>query len=312
MKHKIHQVLDPSHKHWVQGGVFGDLREVSNEFFHKPRFLPPPNSPINIVFWIYQCFLISMRGKILFSSITPLINYTKFPLRFRNQSIALWFTHSDHEFDNLENKSIRSCKIIFIHSLDNAPQFKNLINVKIVPILAAIKPERFPRMAEIGNKVLWVGTCVERKRPDLFLNIVELNPTIQFRLIGKGWENSNYWKRVVDLPNLEYIEFAGPLSSNLIDGCSIYLMTSQIEGGPMPLIESLAAGLYPICTNTGFVTDVFNLVGLPLNFIDRNPINISHEISKVNISYQERLRIRNLILTYDFHRLADLIESAFL
>ena len=308
-KKDILHVLDPSHKYWVQGGVFSDLRDTSKIFIEKPIYLPPPNSPKNFVAWLWKCFEISLHRKILFSSITPLLNYKRYPFRLKKNKLALWFTHTDHDFSRIEIKALRSCETIFIHSKNSQQLLRQYSDAKLTPFLGAINPDRFKEMASIGKKVVWAGTCVERKRPQLFLETVTNNQSIEFRLIGKDWRKSNYWKLISNLSNLEYIEFEGPLNSEILDGCNTYLMTSSLEGGPMPLIETLAAGLYPVCTDTGFVSDVLDYVDLPKVFITPDSSHIAKQISEVSeISIEKRLNFRNKILNLDFQRLTNIIN----
>ena len=37
---------------------------------------------------------------------------------------------------------------------------------------------------------------------------------------------------------------------------SVFLSLSNLEGGPVPLIEAMALGVAPVATNTGFARDV--------------------------------------------------------
>ena len=86
-------------------------------------------------------------------------------------------------------------------------------------------------------------------------------------------------------------------------------MTSEFEGGPMLLLETLAAGIVPICTRSGFVEANFEFTDLPKHLI------IEPNIDAINQSIQwvreNDFRISNetreKILTLDFHHLASLI-----
>ncbi len=85
-------------------------------------------------------------------------------------------------------------------------------------------------------------------------------------------------------------------------------MLSEVEGGPMPLLESLAAGLIPICSNTGFVWDLLAPLGLETQIVNQ------HDLSEVlsvlhqseNILIPEDV-LRESIQKYDFKRLSALI-----
>ena len=106
-KHKITQVLDPSHASWVQGGVFADLRRHSESFNTEEIYLPAPNAFKVIWDWVKICLVLGKRERLLFSSLTPLENYSKYPIRKRKQSIGLWFTHKEGDFTKRERKALR-------------------------------------------------------------------------------------------------------------------------------------------------------------------------------------------------------------
>jgi glycosyltransferase involved in cell wall biosynthesis len=88
-------------------------------------------------------------------------------------------------------------------------------------------------------------------------------------------------------------------------------MTSEFEGGPMPLIETLAAGIVPICTRTGFVEAIFEFADLPKNLIiEPNLDAINEAIQWVRgRNFTISSETRNKILFLSFNRLANLIEA---
>jgi len=307
---KITQVLDPSHASWVQGGVFADLRRHSESFNVEAIYLPAPNALKAIWDWVKICLVLGKQERLLFSSLTPLENYSKFPAKRRKQSIALWFTHKEGDFTRRERKALRLADTIFVHSKREGEKIARATSSKQVVMLAALDISRFSRASTSEKRIVWAGTAVKRKRPNLFLDLVETRPDLQFLLIGHGWSKHPLFRRVTRLKNLVYKEFQGPLGSELLDGCDIYLMTSEFEGGPMPLMETLAAGIVPICTRTGFVEAIFEFAGLPNRLIiepDLDAINEAIQWTREN-NYRISNKVREKILTLDFNRLASLID----
>ena len=309
-KNLITQVLDPAHLSWVQGGVFKDLRNSSKEFKERPQYIPAPNTFFHLLKWIIVSTRICFAKRILFSSITPLENYMKFPIRVRRQEIGLWFTHKEGEFSKSEIRSLKSCNSIFIHSHREASKISMYSKAKLIITVGAIEPHRFMERSISGPKIVWVGTPNERKRPKLFVEIVKLNPNLEFKLYGHGWEYSKYWNHIKELKNLEYEELKGPLSSAKLDGCCIYLMTSEIEGGPMPLFEAAASGLYPICTDTGFVREIFELIDLKDQTTKPTPDEFTNKIKLTLKLLQQGHKInRKKLLKLDYKRLSNLLSS---
>jgi len=241
-------------------------------------------------------------------------NYSKYPIRKRKQSIGLWFTHKEGDFTKRERKALRLADTIFVHSTWEGKKIARATSSKQIVMLAALDTSRFPRASTSEKRIVWAGTSVKRKRPNLFLDLVETRPDLQFLLIGHSWSKHPLFQRVTRLKNLVYKEFQGPLGSELLDGCDIYLMTSEFEGGPMPLMETLAAGIVPICTRTGFVEAIFEFADLPKKLIvepNLDAINEAIQWVREN-NFRISNEIREKILTLDFNRLASLIDREIL
>lgn len=302
-------VVDPSHNAWVLGGLMRELRNASIENFETPVCLGSPNSIRNFLEWFSQNNAIHTHRYVLFSSLTPLINYKRFPFRHRSQKIGLWFTHNELAFSKSELKALNSCDVIFVHSQSIKESLELLTYSKIVVVLGAIDPGRFTRPSHPGRSVAWVGTPVSRKRPELFLMVVRKNPDLTFKLLGKNWMESEFSELVNGLKNLEYVEIDGALNSGDFDGCGTLLVTSEIEGGPMPIMEALASGICPIGTDTGFLGDIQEFLGLSKSFVLPDVDDISFALrSKLKDSAGISSASREKILSLDFERLANMIH----
>lgn len=102
------------------------------------------------------------------------------------------------------------------------------------------------------------GASSLRKSPELLLPIADrLDPAhYAFVFIGPNWQpyatalRERGWT-VID-PGL----VADPLQYRYFGEGDIYLMLSRLEGGPLPLLETMGLGLWPICTPTGMAPDI--------------------------------------------------------
>jgi glycosyltransferase involved in cell wall biosynthesis len=310
----ILQVLDSSHADWVQGGTFQDLRDASTFFEKSAMYLSPPPKNLSILAWGSKLMRISKKQDILFSSMTPAQNF--FRVRdFMNHtgSLGLWFTHKDGSFSRKELSILQKMDLIFVHSSAAEELLRDLTPARIVRTVGGIDPVRFSRPAKRGKRIVWVGTPVSRKRPEVLIEMIQNYPEENFRIVGKNWDNSRYWSTVNLNTNVEYVELTGPLTSSHLDGCDVFLMTSRMEGGPMPLMESVAAGLSPvIATKTGFAEDILQICGLPEIYSGVNTSEIFSEISRVRTqmkAFHEDPRVR--ILEYSFNKQAGIIAGAF-
>lgn len=273
-------------------------------------YLSPFPKNLSALNWIKSLMKIQRKQDILFSSLTPAENFF-LVRRFLGHSgtLGLWFTHKDGNFSKRELLVLRKMNLIFVHSSAAAELLKSLTTAKIVQTLGALNPERFSEAAKYGEKLVWVGTPIERKRPHILIEMIERFPHENFRILGKGWKESGFWPKICSEPNVEYIELNGPISSSHLDGCDIYLMTSRIEGGPMPLMECLAAGLSPvIATNTGFTDDLLKLCKLPLIYSGVSTGDLYSEVLRIRNEKKISLNIRRAeVLEYSFDKLARVI-----
>lgn len=311
-KTRILQVLDPSHKSWVQGGVFADLRKTSPRAFNSICiYLPAPNSFSNLVKWFVLCIRIRFHNRVLFSSLTPLENYSRFPLQRYRQKVGLWFTHKDGTLNKRENRALKLVDVVFLHSKDAVEKFKDICRAKPILMLAAIDPKRFNVVLNTNSKVVWVGTPVERKRPELVIELAKQFPETEFKIIGKNWTDSSYWSGIVNSNNLSYVEFDGPLTSEDLKDCRYFLMTSRIEGGPMPLMEALAAGLIPVSTDTGFVRDLYEIAKVPhCLIVDGNLESLTQGLKRAfELESNGFVVDSNGIKALTFQRLSNLIDK---
>jgi glycosyltransferase involved in cell wall biosynthesis len=102
------------------------------------------------------------------------------------------------------------------------------------------------------------GASPLRKSPELLLSIADRLDATQyaFVFIGPNWQpyatalRERGWT-VID-PGL----VAHPLQYRYLGEGDIYLMLSRLEGGPLPLLETMGLGMWPICTPTGMAPDI--------------------------------------------------------
>lgn len=308
---RIKQVLDPSHANWVLGGIFSDLRTQSDAFEPIPAYLSSFPRINRLSPWFRIILTLLTERNLLFSSITPLENYLKF-VRFlpRKQHIGLWFTHQEGSFNSIQEKALRSCDVIFVHSNRDKERLSGVVSCRIVVVLGAIEPTRFAKNPTRGKRLLWVGTPNERKNPGELIRFAFDNPELDIRILGKGWEGTPAFDSIESLPNIEYVEILGPLNSSNLDGCDIYLCTSLIEGKPMPLLESTAGNLKVISRDVGFVRDVFSKLGISEQFIysryeEMRPLVERHRSANEFPHYADQAK------QYSFLRLAKMVTAEF-
>ena len=129
--------------------------------------------------------------------------------------------------------------------------------------------------------------------------------------MGRGWDNFLHQERLLSLPNLIYVQFNKKNRSKYFSKAKIFLSLSNLEGGPVPLIESMALGVIPISTSTGFapefIQDGVNGYLIPINpdpnFVVSKIISVDKLIERPEISVSNLTWDRIAKLTY-----SDLLE----
>lgn len=297
----------------MQGGIFQDIRSASDVFCRSPIYLGSPFKTQHFFPWIKANFKILFSKNLLFSSLTPLENYYRvfrfFP-KFHQR--VLWFTHNEEPFNRTQFSAIAHCDCVLVHSKQTKQTLSKIFKVKINVILAAVKFENFVKLKTPGKKIVWVGTYSRRKNPDIFINLVRKNPHLKFRILGKNWDRILVEELLLSLGNLEYIELNGAVKSEHFNGCDIYLCTSEVEGAPMPLLESITAGLSPISSDVGFVRDIFEYFQIPEKFIYKNEDEIINLVNSLRSNSNHNFdNNRDLAKNLSFENLGKLIQSSF-
>lgn len=104
-----------------------------------------------------------------------------------------------------------------------------------------------------------VGLCsayYERKGPERLLEVVRSMPARDFMLVGRGWREAGVFSTLEALPNFCYVEADYAEYPALYDRMDVFLSVSDLEGGPIPLLEAMMSNVVPVASRTGFAPDL--------------------------------------------------------
>ncbi len=111
------------------------------------------------------------------------------------------------------------------------------------------------RRTPLAKRVIFIGSLVERKRPDLFIKAAQNLPDIEFILIGSG--NADSYK-----PFPENVKYLGALDHHetIRNLCKSDLLvsTSEYETFGVAIAEALALGKPVVWTDSGGPRDFLN------------------------------------------------------
>ena len=128
---------------------------------------------------------------------------------------------------------------------------------KLCVVVGAADCKQFqPHNRNAWGKVGFSAAYYWRKSPDMVLEIVRMMPKRLFILIGKGWENYPYFAKLMAEPNFNYINTEYKQYAKHYNTMSVFVSVSQLEGGPIPLIEAMMSNVVPVVSRTGFAPDI--------------------------------------------------------
>jgi glycosyltransferase involved in cell wall biosynthesis len=107
-----------------------------------------------------------------------------------------------------------------------------------------------------SNLIVMASRFGYRKNPEFLFSIIKRLTDWDFLLLGRGWEAFLKEKKAQSLTNFDYRELNKFSIKNNFSSAKLFLSTSILEGGPIPLLESMYSGASPIVSNTGFAQDV--------------------------------------------------------
>ncbi len=180
----------------------------------------------------------------------------------RTKNTFVYYTHpkgimNDEEFVYVMN---HATKIICMCS-----QFANrLVDCgikaeKVTYVLGAADPDFFQFHERTGKgKVGFCTAYYPRKNPDLIFNIIKNMPHREFILIGRGWEEYEKFVEMEQLSNFSYVHIPYSEYPKYYAQMDVFVSPAKLEGGPIPLVESMMSNVVPVASSTGFAPDIIN------------------------------------------------------
>lgn len=175
--------------------------------------------------------------------------------------IFAWYTHECDYYGIIGEEIVytfnKMTKIICM----NADSVKRLTSEGVLPekltyILGASNPEMFKPHKRLNGAVGFCTRYYERKKPELILDIIKSMPYRKFILIGKKWEEFSKFSEMQDLDNFKYVDVEYSEYPKYYDQMDVFVSPSDLEGGPIPLVEAMMCNIVPVASRTGFAPDI--------------------------------------------------------
>jgi glycosyltransferase involved in cell wall biosynthesis len=207
-------------------------------------------------------FYIPKRDSYFFSYITIFESYYKRnPVRFENKSIVL-YPHNESEMGDLNHQAKvlnEAYKTYFFCSADAKQLIAHgLREDKVEIAYCAVDNDCVPNAGEQKSKktVILASRFGPRKGLDALPDVIRLMNDFHFIALGRGWEAFIVDNQLDSAHNFEYHQFNKSSRNKYFSRAGIFLSLSNLEGGPVPLIEAISMGCIPVATRTGFAEDL--------------------------------------------------------
>lgn len=225
--------------------------------------------------------------------------------------------HAFSKPDSREFEVVNSVKYIDKRVVINKNTKKDLLEIyacnnigtqhhKVIQVIEngiAIENHEFYLKDYSTIKVGYVGRWSDEKRPEIFLEIAkrikDFPYVVEFYMIGIGMKSN------IDRINEAGVTFLGEITNEkelaeFYEQLSFLLITSEYEGFPMVIMESMVHGVIPISTNVGGISEHITTA---VNGV------LIDEMNKENIINAFCNTINELVL--DYNKMEILSQNAF-
>lgn len=251
-----------ANRNWVLGNM---LYETKSRYSRETQIFWVPSVYARKHWWERLVEIpLPEFGAYYFSYLSIFESYLeKKPEKYRSKSIVL-YTHNLEELGSLDHQAEILNSAYRVH-FDCSSDAENLLDHGLNPnkvkiTYGAIDDDcrNVPGVVSEENTILLASRYGSRKGLHILPEIVAGLPKWKFLILGRGWEKFMKETGLDHEPRVEYIEFNKRSRNIGMSRARFFLSLSSLEGGPIPLIESMSMGLVPIATNTGFARDLID------------------------------------------------------
>jgi glycosyltransferase involved in cell wall biosynthesis len=157
--------------------------------------------------------------------------------------------------------------------------------------------------------ILLASVYSQRKGVEFLPQIIARLPEWKFIILGRGWSDFLKESKIDDCPNVDYRYFSKETRNIAMSEASVFLSLSKLEGGPIPLIESMSMDIYPVATDTGFASDLITQ-GVD-GFVLENPPAIE-EVCKAIVATEGLVSKPSAAVSHlNWDRIAEIVVTDF-
>lgn len=224
------------------------------------------------------------------------------------------------EKDNIIEKLNIFATAVFFR---NSQESKRLIQLGLNPskaqvLLGSADPDFFIPHTRTGQgKIGFCGSFHPRRLPEKIIQIAKAMPHRQFLLLSPRrpdnekfkdrWTQYSHFKDLTALPNLTYVEAPYTEYPKHYAQMDVFISVSEVEGGPLSLLEAMMCNIVPVASHTGFAPDLIQHGKNGFLFDPHAPV--SEITSLIDQAYSFQPHVRNTVEHLSWKNAASFIQK---
>ncbi|GAB5403889.1 MAG: hypothetical protein Aurels2KO_21200 [Aureliella sp.] len=219
---------------------------------------------------------------------------------------VVWFTHpKDKDLGGeAARENLRNAVVVTMCSKWRSYLLQQGLHAnRVETIIGGADPNMFRPHQRRGGKVGFCTAFYDRKHPERILELVKELPGLEFVLLGRNWEQYSRFGELVALENFEYRVADYSEYPAFYGELDVFVSVSELEGGPIPLLEAMMANVVPVASDTGFAPDLIQH-GVNGYTFSASSATMQDVAVLVELAISNRANIRNSVLQYDWDNYA--------
>lgn len=280
-------VLPPEHvSGWVLDATCQEIEKYFSgtaEYIRYPAVLPPA-----------KCYFYShysyFRG--------VLINQPEI-IQARN---VLWYTHPKEDLWFSEEEMLftfeSAYRVVCMCTMwANELKKKGVKNLSLAYVGA--DANMFTPHDRQTKRIGFSSGYVPRKSGDRILELVQSMPDHEFVLCGPRWRDWHRFPEMLALENFKHLELKYAEYPDFYHSIDVFVSLSDLEGGPISLIEAAMSNVVPVCSKTGHAPDLIKHGDNGYLFDIDAPISVVRELVLKALANTNNIRQDFVHLTWE-------------
>ncbi|MEL7503049.1 MAG: glycosyltransferase [Cyanobacteria bacterium J06554_6] len=236
--------------------------------------------------------------------------FSRFPW-LPDRQVFVFFTHppGGEPIDSKTLASLQQVSQVICQSSQSAQWLvqQGLSPDRVTYVLGGADPQLFLPHRRGEGVVGFSTSFYPRKAPERVVSIIEAMPHRQFLLLGRDWHTYDGFAALQDRPNFTYLEADYVDYPTYYQQIDVFVSPAYLEGGPIPLIETMMCNAVPVASDTGFAADLIRHGENGFIFDVDSPVERICQL--IDAAYALAGDIRQTVVDYSWHNFSKQIQQ---